>query len=148
MTANRLQYNRWHRRICTLSVQLYFYVTSANLVFVSYKIISDNFIIKCLAYSIINSMQFYVFFIFCVYTFLFNLGKHVNKYEKILFFLLYLTLVTSGIIDPFLCCHLLNLIIYLDVSKYLQIKQQLKIDIKVAFKMNGKLREKSLKVQF
>ena len=59
-----------------------------------------------------------------------------------------LTLVTSCIIDPFLCCHLLYLIIYLDDSKFLQIKQQLKIDIKVAFKMNGKLREKSLKVQF
>ena len=44
--------------------------------------------------------------------FLFNLGKYVNSYERISFFLLYLTLVTSWIIDPFLCCHLLYLIIY------------------------------------
>ena len=56
-------------------------------------------IIKCLSLSEI--MQF-LFFIFCFYTFLFN---HVNKYEKMLSSLLYLTLVTSCIIGPFLCCR-------------------------------------------
>jgi len=35
-----------------------------------------------------------------------NLGENIV-------FLLYLTLVTSCIIDPFLCCHLLYLILYL-----------------------------------
>ena len=49
-----------------------------NLVFVSDKIIndSDNFKIKCL---------FYVFFIFLIYTILFNLGKHVNLCGKFRF---------------------------------------------------------------
>ena len=50
---------------------------------------------------------------FCFYTFLFNLGKQINKCEKNSFSLLYLTLVTSCIIIPFLCCHLLYLIIFL-----------------------------------
>ena len=51
--SNKFQYNRWQRRICALSVQLYSDVTSVNLVFVSDKIIknSDNFKIKCLSYS-------------------------------------------------------------------------------------------------
>ena len=45
-----------------------------NLVFVSDKIInnSDNFRIKCLSYSKINAI---LFFIFWFYTFLFDLGK-------------------------------------------------------------------------
>ena len=49
--SNRFQYNRWQRRICTLSVQLYSDVTSVNSVFVSYTIIdnTDNFRIKCLS---------------------------------------------------------------------------------------------------
>jgi len=34
-------------------------------------------------------------------------------WTNLVFFLLYLTLVTSCIIDLFLCCHLLHLIIYL-----------------------------------
>ena len=40
--ANRFLYNRWQRRICTLSVHLYSYVTSVNSVFVSDKIIIDS----------------------------------------------------------------------------------------------------------
>ena len=58
-----------------------------------------------------------MFFIFCFNTFLFNLEKHVNYCEKISFSLLYLTLVMSCIIGPFLCCHLLYLIIYLVKTK-------------------------------
>ena len=55
-----------------------------------------------------------MFSLFSVFTlFLFNLGKYVNWCEKISFSLLYLTLVTSRKICPFLCCHLLYLIIYL-----------------------------------
>ena len=98
-------------RICTLSVQLYSDVTSVNLVFVSDKIINngDNFRIKCLSYSKITT----IFLIFYFYTFLFNLGKHVNQCETISFSVLYLTLVTSCIIGLFLCCHILYLIIYL-----------------------------------
>ena len=52
-------YNRWQRRICTLSVQLYSYA-SVNSVFVSNKIINnnDNFRIKCLSYSEISALYF------------------------------------------------------------------------------------------
>ena len=71
---------------------------------------SDNFRIKSLFYG--EKVQFCVLVI-SFYTFLFNLGEHVNWWEKISFSLLYLTLVTSRIICPFLCCHLLYLIIYL-----------------------------------
>ena len=44
--------------MCTLSVQLYSYVTSVNSVFVSDKIINniDNFLIKCLSYSKISAI--------------------------------------------------------------------------------------------
>ena len=82
---------------------------------VSDKIInnSDNFRIKCLFFSKIRAILWVLYFLFYTY-FLFNLGKHVNWCEKISFSLLYLTLVTSCIIDPFLCCHLLYLIIYLE----------------------------------
>ena len=63
-------------------------------------------------------MWFYVFFIFCFYTFLFNLGKHFNNLcETISFFPLYLTLVTLCIISLFLCFHLLYLIIYLTLPR-------------------------------
>ena len=62
-----------------------------------------------------KQVQFCVIF-FCFYTFLFNLGKYVNKWKKILFSLLYLTHMTSCIIGPFLCCHLLYLIIYLKLT--------------------------------
>ena len=58
-------------------------------------------------------------FIFYFNFFLLNLRKHANLCEKIPFFLLYLTLVTSCITGPFLCCHLLYLIIYLIIIKYL-----------------------------
>ena len=60
--------------MCTLSVQLYSYVTSVNSVFVSDKIINkiDNFLIKCLSYSKISAI------IFCFYTCLFNLEKYAN----------------------------------------------------------------------
>ena len=64
--SNRFQYNRWQRRICTLSVQLYSDVTSVNSVFVSDKIIynSDNFLLKCLSYSkTSNFMCFYFLFL-------------------------------------------------------------------------------------
>ena len=103
---------------CTLSVQLYSYATSVNSVYVSNKIINniDNFKIKCLSYSKISAVVCVLYFP-CLH-FLFNLGKHVNYCEKILFSLLYLTLVTSCIIGPFLCCHLLYLIIYLIVSRW------------------------------
>ena len=63
-----------------------------------------------------NKCNFIRFFIFSFYTFLFNLGKHVNQNRKISFSLLYLKLVTSCIIVLFLCCHLLSLIIYLTVN--------------------------------
>ena len=55
---NRFLYNRWQRRICTLSVQLYSVVTSVNSVFVSDKIINnnDNFRIKCFSYSKISAI--------------------------------------------------------------------------------------------
>ena len=53
--------------------------------------------------------------LFPFFTFsLFNLRKHVNWSVKISFSsLLYLPLVTLCIVDPFLCCHLLYLIIFL-----------------------------------
>ena len=38
--------NRWQRRLCTLSVQMYFYVTGVNSVFVSDKIINNSNIIE------------------------------------------------------------------------------------------------------
>ena len=64
--SNRFQYNRWQRRICTLSVQLYSYVTSVNLVFVSDKIIynCDNLRIKCLFYSKISEAVCVLYFLF------------------------------------------------------------------------------------
>jgi len=98
--------------MCTLSVQVYSDITSVNLVFLSDKIFnnSDNFGIKCLFYGKISAILCSLYF--CFYTFLFNLGKYVNWCEKISFSLLYLTLVTSRKICPFLCCHLLYLIIY------------------------------------
>ena len=104
------------QNLFTIAVQLYYGVTSVNSVCMSDKIINNcnHFRINCLFYS--KKVQFYVFIIFCFYTFLFNHGKHV-KCEKILFSLLYLTLVTSCIIGPFLCCHLLYLIIYLTEIK-------------------------------
>ena len=47
---------------------------------------------------------------------LFNLEKHVNYCEKTSFSLFYLTLVTScTTAGPFLCCHLLQFIIYFKV---------------------------------
>ena len=66
-------------------------------------------IIKCLSYSKISAIMCSLFSVL----FLFNLGKHVHKWEKILSSLLNMTLGTSCIIGPFLCCHLLYLIIYL-----------------------------------
>jgi len=59
--------------------------------------------------------------LFSVFTiFLFSFWKHVNLCGKISFFFLYLTLVTSWIVGPFLCCHLLYLIIYLHPRNYTQ----------------------------
>ena len=60
--------------------------------------------------------------ILCVLYFLFlHCLFNLEKCEKSSFSLLYLTLVTSCIIGPFLCCHLLYLIIYLVVAiKYNQ----------------------------
>ena len=74
--------------ICILSSQV------SIQFFLSDKIIknSDNFRIKCLSYSKIRAILCVIFSVF--YTFLFNIGKHVNKYEKISFFLLYWTLET------------------------------------------------------
>ena len=43
--ANRLLYNRWQRRICTLSVKMYSDVTSVNLIFVSDKMFNNIVII-------------------------------------------------------------------------------------------------------
>jgi len=73
-------YNRWQRRVCTLSVQLYSYVTSVNLVFVSNKIInnSDDFRIKCLPYSKIIAM-FSVLALF--YLILENMSTNVRKFR-------------------------------------------------------------------
>ena len=103
--------------MCTLSVQLYSDVRSVNSVFVSYKIInnSDNFRVKCLSYSEISAILCVLYFLF--FHFLFDFGKHVKQCEKISFSLLYLTLVTSCTIGPFLCCLLLCLIIYLILLK-------------------------------
>ena len=58
LKSNRFQYNRWQRRNCTLSVQLYFSVTSVILVLVSDKIIknSDYFRRKCFSYSETNAI--------------------------------------------------------------------------------------------
>ena len=69
------KYNRWQRRICTLSVQLYSDVTSVNPVFVSNEIInnSDSLRIKCRK---INEILCVLYFLFL--HFLFNLVKHVN----------------------------------------------------------------------
>ena len=55
-----------------------FLTSQVSTVFVSDKIIdnSDNF--RLSAYLTVKYVKFYVFFIFCSYTFLFNLGKHVN----------------------------------------------------------------------
>ena len=79
---------------------------------------SDNFKRKSLSYSkisgIISCSFFSVFTLF--YLILENMSS-VNLYEKILFFLLYLTLLTLCIIGTFFCCHLLYLIIYLDCSR-------------------------------
>ena len=59
-----------------------------------------------------------MFFIFCFYTFSFNLRKcvYVNYFEIILFSMWHLTLATLCIIGPFLFCHLLYVIIYLVYS--------------------------------
>ena len=64
-----VQYNRWQRRICTFSVQLYSDVTSVNWVFVSIKIInnSDNSRIKCLSYNKISAITFALYFLFLHY---------------------------------------------------------------------------------
>jgi len=61
----QVKYNRWQRRICTLSVQLYSVVTSVNSVFVSDKMInnSDHFRIKCFSYSKISAIL-YIFLVF------------------------------------------------------------------------------------
>ena len=77
-TQSQIDSSRWQRRIWTLSVQLYSYVTSDNPVFVSDKIInnSDNFRTKCLSYSKISAILCVLYFLFL--HFLFNLEKHVN----------------------------------------------------------------------
>ena len=68
-------------RICTLSVELYSDVTSVDSVFVTDKIInSSDFRKKCLSYSKISATLCVLNF--CFYTFLFNLGEHVNWYKK------------------------------------------------------------------
>ena len=109
-------YNRWQRRICTLSVQLYSYVTSVcNSVFVSDKIInnSDNFRIKCLFYNKISVILCVLYF----YAFLFNLWKYVILREKISFSFFIFDTCDVVYNCPFLCCHLLYFIIYLVISR-------------------------------
>ena len=77
--------------MCTLSVQLYSYVISVNLVFVFDKIINsiDNFTVKKVQFFVLFS----VFKLF--YLILKNMSTDVRKFY---FSLLYLTLVTSRII--------------------------------------------------
>jgi len=65
--------------ICTLSVQLYSYVTSVNLVFVPDKIIDNSDSLRIFkAYLTVKISKIYVLFSFRFYTFLFSLGKDVN----------------------------------------------------------------------
>ena len=70
----------WYKQIdiCTLSVQLYSYITSFNSVFMPEKIInnSDNFGIKSLSYSEKGAILCVIYFPFL--HFLFNLEKHVK----------------------------------------------------------------------
>ena len=84
-------------------------VISVNLVCVSGKIIknSDNFRIKSLFYRKISVILCVLFSAFTLFSF--NLGKHLNSFEKISLFFLYLTLVTSCIIGPFILDNLFAL---------------------------------------
>ena len=77
------------------------YVTSVNICMCPTKLLIIV-IIKCLSYSEISAIMCSLFSVL----FLFNLGKHVHKWEKILSSLINMTLGTSCIIGPFLCCHL------------------------------------------
>ena len=100
---NKFQYNRWQRKMCT--AQLYFDVTSVNSVFVSDKIIknSDNFRMKTLSnIKVILRVQQFLFIIIFIKSWKTNVRKFC--------FPCYLTLETSCMIGPFLCCHLLYLI--------------------------------------
>ena len=78
--------------------------------YVSDKIInnSDNFRFKCLSCSKISAILFVLYFRFYILHLILS-----KKCEKISCSLLYLALVTLCIIGPFLCYHLLYLIIYL-----------------------------------
>ena len=63
---------------------------------------SDYFRTKCLFFCKISAILCVLF-----YLILENMSTNVRKFR---FSLLYLTLVTSCIIDPFLCCHLFLLL--------------------------------------
>ena len=80
-------YNRWQRRICTHSVQLYSYVTSVNLVVVFDKIInnSDNFRIKCYSDSEISAILCVLYFL--ILHFFYNLENIATIMCKNFFFL-------------------------------------------------------------
>ena len=72
----------------------------------------DNFRIKFLSYSKITAILCVLYFLFLhfFYLILENMSTNVRKFC----FPYYIkTLVTSCMICPFLCCHLLYLIIYL-----------------------------------
>jgi len=64
--------------------------------------------IKTLYYSKISAILCSLISVFTL--FYLSFGEHVNSWEKTVSSLLYLTLVTSCIIGPFFCCHLLYLI--------------------------------------
>ena len=101
--------NKWQRRICTLSVQLYSDIKSVNSSICPTKLLIIV-IIRCWSYSEIIIV---LCSLFSVLTFFFILSWKTCQWEKMLSSLLYLTLVTSCIIYQFLCYHQLYLIIYL-----------------------------------
>ena len=96
-------------------MQLYSDVTSVNSGFVPDKIIkdSDTFRIKCLPYSKISAIL-YMYSLFCVFTLFYLILENMSTIVRKFCFPCYIWhYVTSFILCPFLCCHLLYLIIYL-----------------------------------
>ena len=71
----------------------------------------DNFRIKSLSYSEKGAILCLIYFQF-LHFFIWSWKTCQLMWENF-FSLLYSTLVTSCIVDPFLCCHLFYLIIYL-----------------------------------
>ena len=103
----------------TLSTAVFLH-HKCQLSIVSDKIInnSDNFRIKSLSDSEIGAIMCYLF---SVFSFSYLILKKMSTFKRNFRFpclLLYLTLVTSCKFDPFLCCHLLYLIIYLVEIKF------------------------------